>query len=107
MAKTEFRATIDGEGRVRFFVDGGAHTIDEYVAKYIKVHGVMPEIPVGLGGRAAPIANDPAEPTKEELLKAEVDELKTRLAALEAGSLIDKQEISQLAADEEDADVAE
>lgn len=77
MAKTDFRAVTDGEGRVRFFVDGASHSLDEYVAKYLKVYGTMPVIPVGPGGAAAPAA--PPEPVVDE-----VAELRARLAELEA-----------------------
>lgn len=69
MAKKNFRAQVDGTGRVRYFVDGSEHTLDEYVQKYIKEEGRMPEIPVGLGGRAP---DEPLPVTSEEILQAEL-----------------------------------
>ena len=75
MAKTDFRTSIDGNGRVRCFVDGSLNTLDEYIAKYVRAHGTMPEIPVGLGGAAAPAIATPSLEEKVAQLQARVDEL--------------------------------
>ena len=91
MAKTDFRTSIDGNGRVRFFVDGSANTLDEYVAKYVKTHGKLPDVPVGLGGSAAPVVTPNLEERVAQL-QARVDELEAERQAQAPNEAADEME---------------
>ena len=78
MAKISFRTGKDGNGRVRFFVDGGECLVDEYVAKHVKATGEVPDVPVGPGGRSQAEAD------------AEESKLRARLARLEAKKVVEQ-----------------
>ena len=76
MPKVTFRTTTDGNGRVRFFVDGGEHSMDEYIVKYFRETGAMPDVPIGLGGRAEP------EPVEESTVEDRIDALQAQMDEL-------------------------
>lgn len=56
MAKSDFRASISGDGRdrrTRYFVDHSEVDYQTYVHRYLGSTGELPVIPIATGGRAA------------------------------------------------------